>query len=776
MSDEETVTAILDDRPDLESALAAVLATDEREEYWSFEDVPVDSGEFGELVAADIVEETDEGYHLVDPASVHTALNGDEERQSTDRTTSSMSVSLPAIDRRTVAFVGASLAFVALVRAFPVGDVFREAHVVLSGNDPYYYRYWMEHLVGSGASPFDPGALAALPDAVRTGEPLMVTVLWWFVALLGEGPRSVGTVLAWYPVVSAVVSAALVYALATTVTRDRRVGLASVLVLALIPGHALRTSLGFADHHAFDYLVLSVSTFLLVALLAADRSDITDPGTTLRSSALGIALSGQVLAWEAGPLLIAPVGLVVVAHAARSLRDGRSPFQSGGPLLVALGVSAVSTALVHLLAGWQSTTVAIAPGLVFLGSLAVAAVGHGVDRTTGNVRHFAVVVLSTVLGGVAVLRLVTPGLWSAMVSRAGLLFRSANIAETYGLFDPHTLGFLLLFGFTLVLALPMMVTKVQRALESDRWLALVIYAWYFFALAALQVRFVGEFALLAAVFAGFGFVRLAAWVDLVDLPGSAVDEIDRPAPLRLPDRRTLSALLALFLLFGSFGALQVVLKTNQVTIEDSTYDTAVAIEHYAGQLDEGAHPTYVFSSWSRNRVYNYFVNGESKGYGFARFNYNDFVTSTSPDGWYELFNHRDVGYIVLTENGDVPRPTMQTRLFRAYGSRQGDVPGLANYRLIYVHDGGSPKVFSVVSGANIHGEAPNGTVVSITTNVTVSGHSFAYERRQVAGTHDQWRIRVPYPGRYTVRVGNDTSVLQIPGPAIYNGTRFRVGS
>ncbi|QSG08040.1 UDP-glucose 6-dehydrogenase [Halapricum desulfuricans] len=48
--------SLLEDRPDLETALEELLTVDAERDTWTFDDVPVDSGTFGELVSREIVE------------------------------------------------------------------------------------------------------------------------------------------------------------------------------------------------------------------------------------------------------------------------------------------------------------------------------------------------------------------------------------------------------------------------------------------------------------------------------------------------------------------------------------------------------------------------------------------------------------------------------------------------------------------------------------------------------------------------------------------------
>ena len=70
MSDERGPRKLLDERPELESALEAALAVDDEHDEWSFDDIDVDSGAFGELVSRGIVEKRSDEYAVTDPAAV----------------------------------------------------------------------------------------------------------------------------------------------------------------------------------------------------------------------------------------------------------------------------------------------------------------------------------------------------------------------------------------------------------------------------------------------------------------------------------------------------------------------------------------------------------------------------------------------------------------------------------------------------------------------------------------------------------------------------------
>lgn len=767
MSNEDGPAELLDERPDLAGSLEAVLAVDERNDTWSFDDVPIESGPFGELVSRGVVERSGDDYWVADPAAAHAALGTDG--TTTDQTQNTPDISLPTIpfpdvDRTTTALVSAAIAFVALVRMHPIQSIYRDGNVVLSGNDPYYYRYWVEQAVASSANVFDVSALATLPTAVQKGEPLTVATLWWVTELLGDGAEMAGHVLAWYPVVSAVITAALVYFLTVTVTEDKRVGVAAVLIFALIPGHALRTSLGFADHHAFDFPWLAATALFLVRLTGEDSNDLRGIRIWLLSAALGVALAGQTMAWEAGPLLFGAVAPVVVAKALTDVQSGRSPLLRSVPVAVGVGAGAALTALVHLEVGWHTPQVAFAPALLFVGVLGALVVAEAVHRTTGDPRHLAVLDAVGAIVGFLTFRSMLPEYWTQLQGELDRLLRSDAIAEVVGLLDPDSLGFLYLFGFTLVVGFPIMVLGVQRALDDDGWLVATTYAWYFFLLATFQVRFVGELAPFAALFAGYGFVWIAAWID-------AADPIeDHPDTLRVPDRTQLGILVLLFVLVGSLGIVQVPVKTSQVTIEDDTYRSSQFIADHSTELGQEYPDNYVLSRWGKNRQYNYFVSGESKSYGYAQSNYDAFIQSADPDDWYGQFKDR-VGYVVLsTELQASGQPTTYRQLTQTYGSRTAQVPGVAHYRALYKSPTESKIVYAVVPGATVAGNASANATVTLTTDVSIPQEGFTYERQTTANADGRYSVRVAHPGTYRVQVGNGTREVTVAEAAVRNGT------
>ncbi|WP_158055594.1 STT3 domain-containing protein [Halorussus halophilus] len=785
----EATDDLLSEKPGVESDLRDVLSVDERADGWTFDDVPLDSGTFGELVSRNIVSKNGNGeYEVTNRSVVRASLNG-ESPTETGSKESTFEFSLPDVSRETGVALGAALAFLVLMRSYIYPNIFRsDGGVLLSSNDPYYYRYWVDQLAVEATGIFDLSVLSGLPGAVAKGEPLTVAVLWWWTNLLGGADAS-GAVLAWYPVVSGVIVGCLVYVLATKVSDDRRIGIASVLLLATIPGFAYKTGLGFADHHAFDYPWLALTALALVLISDVSETDLREPKTWVGAVLLGIAVAGQVLSWEAGPLLIGALGFYVAVRTLADVRADRSALLQSAPILGGLAVASVLTHLAHTGFGWHTDVVAYSPALLLGGVLGVSLVAEAIRRAGMPPAVLGVTEVAGVLVGVVALQTFLPAYGARLTDRLGYLVGKTGPAETQSLMK-GALGFLLgpplELGFAWFVALPIVVWGLVYGYQNRHsgWLVVTTYAAYFLTLSLFQRRFSGELSPFLAICAGVGFVWFAAKMEMVETPGFLRDAGGRPDQeanrVSLPslatlDRGTVAPLLVLFLLVSSVGVVQTGVKHEQVGIRGEKYHAAQSIDSYAEERGLEYPENYVLSKWGRNRVYNYFVNGESRSYRYAEQNYRTFLASKKPQKQYQKLNKR-VGF-VITKNLNLRRAPdkkmMFVRLHKRLGAGgSGSGRALAHYRAIFVSDDKSIKAFALVPGANVTGQAQAGETVTLSKRVKIDGATFTYERTVSVNKDGTYSVTVPYPGTYTV--GDNT--VKVPESAVQNGGNVSVGA
>jgi len=372
------ILSLVDTKPELRDALRELVEED-ADGTWSFQDVPLDSGQFGEIVSRGIAEETEDGYRLASREATLAALDGTEaDPEPATAVDSGFEMpTVPALESRRLGLLAAALLCVVAVRTvFSYPAVFRPEAVMLSGNDPYMYYDAVRMLLVEGPPAFSPGGLSELSmdflsSQIRTHDTLLIVSIWWIAAALGGAPTTVATVLAWYPVVAATVTTFVIYLVAMRVTDDVRCSLATVVFLAIIPAHVFRTALGFGDHHAFDYLWLSLTVLSLVVVVTprSEQPSMFDLDRTRVAAIVGggLAITAQTAAWRGGPLFLLPIAFYAVARLVVDLRSGDDPVRSAIPLAALLAVGAVVTLGLYLAFGWLELYQTLAPALLLVG-------------------------------------------------------------------------------------------------------------------------------------------------------------------------------------------------------------------------------------------------------------------------------------------------------------------------------------------------------------------------------------------------------------------------
>jgi dolichyl-diphosphooligosaccharide--protein glycosyltransferase len=762
MSDvRESVESLLAERPGLAEDIAAIREVDEGSQTWTFDDIPVDSGTFGELVSAGVVEKVDGEYRLADPDAVAVALG--EETATSDAESRDFGSLVPEVDVGGLSMVGLTMLAVALLRVYVYPQIFRGSRVFFMGNDPYYYRHFLRELVRDGAAPF------VVPRGIRFGEPLFVSVVWGVAAMLGGTESIAYAVLAWYPVFAAVATAALIYVAAVELTADHRVALASVVFLAVTPIHAYRSMVGYGDHHAFDALWLSLTVAALFVLLKADVS--RERWVTVReasgAAAVAVGVAGQALAWEAGPLLFLPLVVFGGTWALVSVADEESILRTLAWVIVGTGAGAVVTLAAHVLFEWQTLPVAAAPAILCAGLAAVA--------TAGEVGRRSAVDPMAVRGGVlvagflvaAVVWTVAPDVGAEVANDfLGLVSGSdqGTIAETRSLFS-GALGSVVapvfFFGFGLFFALPIVGWALYDGARSrsPTWYLFGCYGAVLLLLSVFQVRFAFHLSVVVTVGTAVAFVHLFSVIGESAPPavftGGRARTLLPSVPSR-PARSELWVVAAVFVLVGGPGLLMTPLQANLLIHSDAEYAAVTNIE---GSIDERGleYPeTYVLSQWDVNRLYNAFANGRSQTYTFARSHYPEFLSSPAGTDWYGNHSGR-VGFVV-TEDAGIGSGTVYEQLHKRYGSRVGEAPAMTHYRAIYRSDDGSLKVFELVPGTTVTGTASPNTTFEVSVQPTAADGQ-RYTRTVRSNRFGIYTFTVPYAGEYSV--GEDTAEVTV---------------
>jgi len=775
MTDSERVSeatrSFLDDHPDSEDALRELLDLDETADGWTFDDTSLDSGRFGELVSRDIVTKTDTGdYRLADPAAVDATLSGKQVVSETESgSTDSLSLSLPSVDGRLVAGIVGVVLLVIATRSLYFRQVYQGERIVSPANDPYFYRYWQETLLDQSTSATDVGMLAAIGEQTSV-RPFTHAVNWWVTALFGGSAGTAETVAAWQPIVATLVLVAVLYVLVHTLTADHRIALASILLLALSPVHVNYTALGFVEHRPFQYLFIGLFAMSL-ALLAVDferrLADSTPRAAAIahlaapRSWGLAGLLAVSVFAsahvYGGSPLTFIPVAAYVGLRVVVDVRRDVPPLFANGPLLAGLALGGVGALSAYLRWGWHESIAGITPLLVAGGALAVVIVGMLWRYVDLPAKFLLAVELVVAIGGLYLFRRLRPEDVARFRDRADDLFFRESATETVSLFSVDQLiifGPLTQLGISFYLAILPLGIATWYALRryEPGWLVIVTFAWFYLILATIQVRFAAQFALFSALFGGMGLLYFLGAVDLARKP-TLFDRTDSPAgrPLELPPTPTIAGyLVAVLSLVLLFNLIFVPTMLGQTQYSDDQFEATMSIEQHAASTDNHSEE-FVLNEWGQNRMYNYFVSGESRSYAYAQSNHMDFISDTDPDDWADEFSGQ-VGYIALNER-ETTDGSVHTQLFDEFGAGE---QATGHYQLLFSTE--EVRAFVVVEGAQIETTAEPNETVTATKEVDVAGEQFTYERSAQANDDGEVSIRVAYPGAYdlngeTVTVG-----------------------
>lgn len=288
--------------------------------------------------------------------------------------------------------------------------------------------------------------------------------------------------------------------------------------------------------------------------------------------------------------------------------------------------------------------------------------------------------------------------------------------------------------------------------RQTRWLVATVYVWYFFFLSLIQIRFAGQLALFVVPFAGVGFVHLATSPRLRRPVGfiPSVKGKRIPSSVSVSSWETVLVVLVLLLILVPTGAFISSAQMKEMSAEDDTYQTALWMNKYAAEQGKKYPDNYVFSQWAWNRLYNYFVNGQSESYYFSQYYYPKFITSESPDAWAHKLNQLNrSGFVVIREQSSgFSDQSTYARLYENFGSRSDGVPGVKHYRTIHTSGDGSIKVFEIVPGARLTVTGPPNSTVRVRTTVQIGGRNVIYKRVGQTNKYGDYAVTVPYSGQY----------------------------
>ena len=408
-----------------------------------------------------------------------------------------------------------------------VGDLVRVA-----ADDAVYHMRLVENTVRNFPHRifFDPFTHFPYGAHLHFG-PLFTWIVAAIALIIGMGEptrHTIEVVGAFFPAVIGVLIVLSTYFVAKEIF-DRRVGLLSALILAIIPGQFLsRTILGFADHHVLEIFFSTLTIlFFMIAVRRAEglrfehvlRRDWSVLRTPLICSALaGFMLGCYLLSWPGAPMFAFIIVVYVVVQCVANHLQDRS---SDGLCIVGVTMFVfppVIAAQIVLEGVGQYGSLHISSFILgILAFLVLSGIPKLMERQNISRSYYPFVLMGIGAVGLVGINLISPTLLSSLFGAFGIFMPvggTLTIAEVQPMFfrgGQFTLASAWFnFTTTLYIGLIAMVMLSYRVIREWRTAETLLLIWSIAMLLATisQNRFAYYFAVNLAILSGYFGIKL----------------------------------------------------------------------------------------------------------------------------------------------------------------------------------------------------------------------------------------------------------------------------
>jgi asparagine N-glycosylation enzyme membrane subunit Stt3 len=715
------------------------------------------------------------------------------------------------------------------VRALPWRSVLAPDGVHLAGHDAWYHLRRIAWSIANASQVLDFDPFVHFPAGGRPIWPAAFDAA--LAALFGLWvPAGDGAALergaVWVPPVLGGLGVAALTLIAWR-NFGRSVALVAGLVLALLPAHFWYSRLGYVDHHVAVSLAATLALGAALALVRAAEPDARR--AVVAVGAFGASLAALLVIWPGSLLHVALFEAALAVHAA-GRRTPAAAVAAACRLAFAHGIAFAlvlpfclgnewpqwgpfSPVVLSTFQPWWLGAVGIGAGLSAL-SWSTPAGARAASRVALAIGVGALVVGTSLA--------VWPDLCSAAADAMRWLLRSesfqARVAEsqplflTRGRFDPNpAIARLSPFVFLVPVALPWIWLRAGGRADADRIRVVAVWGAGLFIATLVQRRFFHTFAVTEALLIGL------CWVELERILALRLARAQRAAT-----RVGLAALLALLLLPTVSSYLPFLVRPAPgepfplppATLKRRVTETlAIWLRENTpevdGWLELDATPAYgVMGPWEVGHAIQYLgrrptvIDNFGDDLGTDNFERAArYFASPEPEA-LEILEDLRVRYVVTGPGAVIGAPPGPRSMARALAVRDGaalagspSVPALERHRLLWESSSLSPrdpdaaplyKVFEVVPGARIEGQAPAGARVALDLALrTGRGRDTGYRATTVADASGRFEFRVPHaapggtadvraPGAYQIRCGSRVTRLRVAEEAVARGAQVLV--
>lgn len=363
--------------------------------------------------------------------------------------------------------------------------------------------------------------------------PLFTYSIAMIALIAGMGSPSLNTIYtigAYYPAVLGTLVILPVYYIAKDVFGDKRIGVLSAFIIAVIPGQFLsRSLLGFTDHHVAETLLSSILMFFLILSVKAAGektftfSDIRNRNWNALTPTIyyfilaSLFMSLYELIWSGALLFAFIIGIyITVQHIINHMSNRRSDYLGILGMMIFLLPLIVVVVIPDFLSGGKSLYyVGLITGMIFF--LLLSALSIYINKKGYEKYYYPLSLMVVAVIGLALLSIILPSAYETMMSSLTFFNRSGGgltIAEAMPFFRDSGGSFsfnpfISNFGINGVIAFAGLILLIYENLRKERQEKTVFIVWTLMMLWALiqQNRFAYYYAVnVALLSAYFGVV------------------------------------------------------------------------------------------------------------------------------------------------------------------------------------------------------------------------------------------------------------------------------
>ena len=353
----------------------------------------------------------------------------------------------------------------------------------------------------------------------------------WIIGLGSPTQDTINTIGAYFPSVLGALVVIPTYFVAKNVFDDRRIGILSAFIIALMPGQFLsRSLLGFTDHHIAETL-LSTTTmlFLILSVKVARKhgftlNDIKNKNWgALKPSIFyfiltGIFMSLYALAWKGALLFAFIIGIyIVVQHIVDHIHHKETEYLGVLGAVIFL-ITLVTVILVPQLGGTKNTYyMGLSVGIIAF--FALSGLSVFLNNKGHKKYYYPLSLVALFIIGLPLLNAVFPSTYSLLVGSLTFFVRSGGgltIAEASPYFSRFGGSFTLEpflndFGINAVVAFIALAFIALESVKKEKQEKTVFLIWTIMILWALfqQNRFAYYYAVNVAILSSYLGIRVA---------------------------------------------------------------------------------------------------------------------------------------------------------------------------------------------------------------------------------------------------------------------------